>query len=84
MKDFFRYAVVAVSLLFAASAFAQHQTFTVDPNASQVAWALGGSGHHVNGTFHLQSGLRSGSSPHPTQELGGVGSYSDCNRAPIP
>jgi polyisoprenoid-binding protein YceI len=56
MKDFFRYAVVAVSLLFAASAFAQHQTFTVDPNASQVAWALGGSGHHVNGTFHVQSG----------------------------
>lgn len=56
MKDFFRYAVVAVSLLFATSAFAQHQTFTADPNASQVAWALGGSGHHVNGTFHVQSG----------------------------
>lgn len=56
MKDFFRYAVVAVSLLFATTAFAQHQTFTADPNASQVAWALGGSGHHVNGTFHVQSG----------------------------
>ncbi len=56
MKDFFHYAVVAVSLLFAISAVSQHQTFTVDPNASQVAWALGGSGHHVNGTFHLQSG----------------------------
>lgn len=56
MKDFFRYAFVAVSLLFATSAYAQHQTFTVDPNVSQVAWALGGSGHHVNGTFHVQSG----------------------------
>jgi polyisoprenoid-binding protein YceI len=55
MKDLFRFAVIASSLLFASSAFAQHQTFTVDPNASQVAWALGGSGHHVNGTFHVQS-----------------------------
>ena len=44
------------TLLFATSAFAQHQTFTVDPNASQVAWALGGNGHHVTGTFHVQSG----------------------------
>jgi polyisoprenoid-binding protein YceI len=35
---------------------AQHQTFTVDPNASQVAFALGGNGHHVSGTFHVQSG----------------------------
>jgi len=51
-----RSAFIASSLLFAASAFAQHQTFTVDPNASQVAWALGGNGHHVTGTFHVQSG----------------------------
>lgn len=56
MKDLVRSAVIASSLLFASSAFAQHQTFTVDPNSSQVAWALGGSGHHVNGTFHAQSG----------------------------
>ena len=56
MKDLVRSAVIAASLLFAPSAFAQHQSFAVDPNASQVAWALGGSGHHVNGTFHVQSG----------------------------
>ena len=56
MKDLCRSAVFVSSLLFVSSAFAQHQAFTVDPNASQVAWALGGSGHHVNGTFHVQSG----------------------------
>ena len=56
MKDLVRSAVIASSLLFASSAFAQHQTFTVDPDASQVAFALAGSGHHVNGTFHVQSG----------------------------
>ena len=56
MKDLVRSAVIASSLLFVSSAFAQHQTFTVDPNSSQVAWALGGSGHHVNGTFHAPSG----------------------------
>jgi polyisoprenoid-binding protein YceI len=55
MKDLFR-AAIASSLLFASSALAQHQIFEVDPSASQVAWALGGSGHHVNGTFHAQSG----------------------------
>jgi polyisoprenoid-binding protein YceI len=51
-----RSALIASMLLFAASAFAQHQAFTVDPNTSQVAWALGGNGHHVTGTFHVQSG----------------------------
>ena len=56
MKVLARSAVIATSLLFAGAALAQHQTFTVDPNASQVAFALGGNGHHVNGTFHVQSG----------------------------
>ena len=56
MKDPCRIAVFVFSLLFASSALAQHQNLLVDPNASQVAWALGGSGHHVNGTFHVQSG----------------------------
>ena len=56
MKDLFRSAVIVSSLLFATSAFAQHKTFTVDPNASQIAFALGGTGHHVNGTFHVQGG----------------------------
>ena len=56
MKDFVRCASFASLLLLASSAFAQHQTFTVDPNASQIAFALGGNGHHVNGTFHVQNG----------------------------
>jgi len=51
-----RSAFIAGSLFFAVNAFAQHQAFTVDPSASQVAWALGGNGHHVTGTFHVQSG----------------------------
>jgi polyisoprenoid-binding protein YceI len=55
MKDLVRSAVIA-SLLVATGAFAQHQTFTVNPDASQVSFALSGSGHHVNGTFHVQSG----------------------------
>jgi polyisoprenoid-binding protein YceI len=51
-----RSAFIAGSLLFSVGAFAQRQTFTVDPSASQVAWSLGGNGHHVTGTFHVQSG----------------------------
>jgi polyisoprenoid-binding protein YceI len=43
-------------LLSLPSAFAQHQTLTVNPGSSQVVFALGGSGHHVQGTFHVQSG----------------------------
>lgn len=56
MKVLFRSAVIASLLLFATCAFSQHQTFTVDPNASRVNFALAGTGHHVNGTFHVQSG----------------------------
>jgi polyisoprenoid-binding protein YceI len=56
LKDLVRSALISGLLLFAASAFAQHQAFTIDPNASQVAWGLGGNGHHVTGTFHVQSG----------------------------
>jgi polyisoprenoid-binding protein YceI len=37
-------------------AYAQHQSFTVNPDSSQIAFALAGTGHHVNGTFHVQSG----------------------------
>ena len=47
---------LAIFLAAAPVAFAQHQTFTVNPDASQVAFALAGSGHHVSGTFHVQSG----------------------------
>jgi polyisoprenoid-binding protein YceI len=45
-----------VPLAIAPLALAQHQTFTVNPETSQLAFTLGGSGHHVQGTFHVQSG----------------------------
>ena len=56
MKTIAHSLFLAITLLFAPAAFAQHQIFTVNPDASQVAFALAGSGHHVNGTFHVQSG----------------------------
>jgi len=47
----------ALSLTLAPFAHAQHQTFTVTPDASQVAFSLGGNTHHVDGSFHVQSGV---------------------------
>jgi polyisoprenoid-binding protein YceI len=46
----------AVPLAFAPIASAQHQTFTVNPNSSNVTFSLGGNTHHVDGTFHVQNG----------------------------
>ncbi|MGA3343413.1 MAG: YceI family protein [Terracidiphilus sp.] len=47
-----------LTFLFAIApvAFGQHQTFTANPDASKIAFTLGGTGHHVEGTFHVQSG----------------------------
>jgi polyisoprenoid-binding protein YceI len=56
MKAFVKTAILALPLLLATAAIGQHQTFTVNPEASQVAFSLGGSGHHVQGIFHVQSG----------------------------
>jgi len=56
MKAIVPSALVALTLLFGLAAFDQHQTFTVNPDASQVSFALAGTGHHVKGTFHVQSG----------------------------
>ncbi len=39
------------------AAFAQHQTFTVSPNDSQVSFFLAGADHGTHGTFQVQSGL---------------------------
>ena len=47
---------LAIPLALASAAFAQHQTFTINPDASQVAFSLAGTGHHVQGTFHVQKG----------------------------
>jgi polyisoprenoid-binding protein YceI len=57
MKIIAKALIVVSSLPLASLAFAQSQSLTVNPSASQVAFALAGSGHHVQGTFHVQSGL---------------------------
>jgi len=56
MKTVAKFLILALPLALASAAFAQHQTFTVDPDASKVAFSLGGNTHHVDGTFHVQSG----------------------------
>jgi YceI-like domain len=50
-------AVVALALIFATAALAQHQTFAVNPDASEVKMTLNTTHEVVNGTFHIQSGL---------------------------
>jgi polyisoprenoid-binding protein YceI len=56
MKSYAQVLFLAITLAIVPAVFGQHETFTVNPGTSQVAFALGGSGHHVQGTFHLQSG----------------------------
>jgi polyisoprenoid-binding protein YceI len=53
MKSF---AVVALAVILAPAALAQHQTFAVNPDASEVKMKLNTSHEVVNGTFHIQSG----------------------------
>jgi len=53
MKSF---AVFALVILLAPAALAQHQTFVVDPDASEVKITLKTTHELVNGTFHIQSG----------------------------
>ena len=53
MKSFL---VIALALIFAPAALAQHQTFAVNPDASDVKMKLNTTHEVVNGTFHVQSG----------------------------
>jgi len=53
MKSF---AVLVLALLFAPAVLAQHQTFAVNPDASEVKIRLNTTHEVVNGTFHVQSG----------------------------
>jgi polyisoprenoid-binding protein YceI len=55
MKNPARTFILILPFSFAPICLAQQQTFTADPAASSVAFALTG-GHEVHGTFHLQSG----------------------------
>jgi polyisoprenoid-binding protein YceI len=53
MKSF---AVFALTVMLAPAALAQHQTFVVNPDASNVKMTLKTTHELVNGTFHVQSG----------------------------
>ena len=53
MKSF---AVFALAVILAPAALAQHQTFAVNPDASEVRMTLNTTHEVVNGTFHIQSG----------------------------
>ena len=53
MKSF---AIFALACLLVPTALAQHQTFVVNPDASQVKITLNTTHEIVNGAFHIQSG----------------------------
>jgi polyisoprenoid-binding protein YceI len=53
MKSF---AVLVLAVMLAPAALAQHQTFVVNPDASEVKIKLNTTHEVVNGTFHIQSG----------------------------
>jgi polyisoprenoid-binding protein YceI len=53
MKSF---AVLALAVFLAQAALAQHQTFAVNSDASEVKIMLNTTHEVVNGTFHVQSG----------------------------
>jgi hypothetical protein len=40
----------------------------VNPDASKVAFTLGGNTHHVDGTFHVQSGSIDYAAHRPSQD----------------
>jgi hypothetical protein len=50
------FATAALMLLFAPAVLAQHKTFAVNPDASEVKMKLNTTHEVVNGTFHVQSG----------------------------
>jgi hypothetical protein len=53
MKSF---AVLAFTVMLAPAALAQHETFFVNPDASEVKMTLNTTHEVVKGTFHIQSG----------------------------
>jgi polyisoprenoid-binding protein YceI len=53
MKSF---AVLALAVALAPASFGQHQTFAVNPDASEVRMTLKTTHELVHGAFHIQSG----------------------------
>jgi polyisoprenoid-binding protein YceI len=56
MKTMATITGLAIVLSLGAAASAQQQTFTVNPGASNIGFALTGTGHEVHGIFHVISG----------------------------
>src|SRR5579871_5385706 len=56
MKMVVRALIMALPFAWVPLLAAQQQTFTVNPEASSIAFGLTGTGHEVHGTFHVQSG----------------------------
>lgn len=50
------FAGLALAVLLVPYAFAQHRTFVVNPDASEVRMTLKTTHEVVNGTFHIQTG----------------------------
>ncbi len=53
MKSF---VLLGLAVIIAPAALAQHQTFAVNPDASEVRITLNTTHEVVHGTFHIQSG----------------------------
>jgi polyisoprenoid-binding protein YceI len=51
-----KFAVLALAVILAPAALAQHQTFAVNADASEVKMTLKTTHELVNGAFHIQSG----------------------------
>lgn len=49
-------AALGLAVILAPAALAQHQTFAVNPDASEVKMTLNTTHEVVNGAFHVQSG----------------------------
>jgi hypothetical protein len=56
MKSLAMFALLAVLVPIAPAALAQHQTFVVNADASEVKMTLKTTHEIVNGSFHVQSG----------------------------
>jgi len=55
--NFLTRSLIAVcAILLASPAFAQNQTFTINPASSEVNFSLGGNTHAVHGVFHVKNG----------------------------
>ena len=56
MTSSLRILAIVLPLFLTASLSAQRQTFTVNPDASDVAFTLGANDHATRGNFHVSSG----------------------------